>query len=47
MRELGLRRMFLHAHSMAFTWPDTGKKCRIVAPLPADLQAVVEAIGKK
>jgi 23S rRNA pseudouridine955/2504/2580 synthase len=47
MRELGLRRMFLHAHSMAFTWPDTGKKCRIVAPLPADLQAVVEAMGKK
>jgi 23S rRNA pseudouridine955/2504/2580 synthase len=47
MRELGLRRMFLHAHSMAFTWPDTGKKCLIVAPLPADLQAVVEAIGKK
>ena len=47
MRELGLRRMFLHAHSMAFTWPDTGKKCRIVAPLPADLRAVVEAIGKK
>ena len=47
MRELGLKRMFLHSHSMAFTWPDTGRKCRIVAPLPADLQAVVEGMGKK
>jgi 23S rRNA pseudouridine955/2504/2580 synthase len=47
MRDLGLRRMFLHAHAMAFTWPDTGRKCRIVAPLPTDLQAVVEGMGKK
>jgi len=47
LRELGLKRMFLHAHSIAFTWPDTGRKCRIVAPLPADLQAVVEGMGKK
>ena len=47
MRELGLRRMFLHAHSLAFTWPDTGSKCRIVAPLPADLRAVVERLGEK
>lgn len=41
MKELGLRRMFLHARSMAFTWPDSGKKCRIDASLPGDLQAVL------
>ncbi len=46
MKELGLRRMFLHAQSMAFTWPDTGKKCRVAAKLPAELQAVVERLGK-
>lgn len=46
MKELGLRRMFLHAQSMAFTWPDTGKKCRVVAELPAELRAVVERLGK-
>jgi 23S rRNA pseudouridine955/2504/2580 synthase len=47
MRELGLRRMFLHAHAIAFTWPDTGRKCRITAALPADLSAVVERLEKK
>lgn len=41
MKEIGLRRMFLHARSMAFTWPDSGKKCRIDAPLPDDLKAVL------
>ena len=38
--------MFLHAHRMAFTWPDTGGKCRVEAPLPEDLAAVVEGMGK-
>jgi 23S rRNA pseudouridine955/2504/2580 synthase len=47
MRELGLRRMFLHAHALSFAWPDTGTKCRIVAPLPVDLGAVLERLGKK
>ena len=41
MKAAGLRRMFLHAHRMAFTWPDTGRKCRIEAPLPGDLAAVM------
>lgn len=47
MKELGLQRMFLHAHAIAFTWPDTGKKCRIVAPLPADLKAVMERLAQR
>jgi 23S rRNA pseudouridine955/2504/2580 synthase len=47
MKEAGLGRMFLHAHSLAFTWPDSGAKCCIQAPLPGDLKAVVERLGKK
>jgi 23S rRNA pseudouridine955/2504/2580 synthase len=41
MKERGLERMFLHAHALAFTWPDTGRKCRWVAALPPELKAVV------
>ncbi len=37
LRKLGLRRMFLHAASLAFTHPLTGQPMRIEAPLPADL----------
>ena len=46
MKAAGLRRMFLHAQEMAFTWPDTGRKCRIVAALPADLNAVLEELAR-
>ena len=46
MQALGLHRMFLHARSLAFTWPDTGVKCRLSAPLPAELRAVVERLEK-
>jgi 23S rRNA pseudouridine955/2504/2580 synthase len=45
-RELGLRRLFLHAHSLAFTWPDTGKRFTVKAELPADLQALLDTLGK-
>jgi 23S rRNA pseudouridine955/2504/2580 synthase len=47
MKALGLDRMFLHAQSLAFTWPDTGEACRIEAPLPADLEAVLERLKGK
>ncbi len=33
----GLKRMFLHARSMAFTHPITGEKMKIESPLPSDL----------
>lgn len=46
MRELGLRRLFLHAHSLAFTWPDTGKRFAIKAELPDELQALLDTLGK-
>lgn len=41
MRELGLRRMFLHAASVAFAWPDTKTVFRVSADLPADLVALL------
>src|SRR5687767_15089978 len=41
MRALGLRRMFLHASSIAFRWPDTGAAFRAEAPLPAELEALL------
>jgi 23S rRNA pseudouridine955/2504/2580 synthase len=44
LRAFGLRRMFLHAASVAFRWPDTGDAFRAEAPLPAELAAVVERL---
>ncbi len=46
MKPLGLRRMFLHARSIAFTWPDSGQHCKVVAPLPADLESVLERMAE-
>ena len=44
MRELGLRRMFLHAHSVSFDWPNGGE-FSVNTPLPAELAAVVDKLG--
>jgi 23S rRNA pseudouridine955/2504/2580 synthase len=44
VRALGLRRMFLHAASIAFRWPDTGEEFRAESPLPAELQSVLERL---
>jgi 23S rRNA pseudouridine955/2504/2580 synthase len=44
LRKIGLKRLFLHAHKLAFTWPDTGKKFTIHAPLPPELQAVIDTL---
>ncbi len=44
LRELGLQRMFLHAHSVSFDWPQGGQ-VNISAPLPAELKAVLEALA--
>ncbi len=40
-RERGLRRLFLHAHSLSLTVG--GKVIQVEAPLPADLQAVLDS----
>ena len=44
LRALGLRRMFLHASSVAFRWPDTGEAFRAESALPAELAAVLDRL---
>jgi len=44
LRALGLRRMFLHAASIAFRWPDSGEAFRAESPLPEELEAVLERL---
>jgi 23S rRNA pseudouridine955/2504/2580 synthase len=41
---LGLKRMFLHAHSVGFEWPQGGP-FSASAPLPADLAAIVDLLA--
>jgi 23S rRNA pseudouridine955/2504/2580 synthase len=47
MKALGLKRIFLHAQSLAFDWPGSGVPFHVSAPLPADLAAVIDAISQK
>ena len=44
LRELGLTRMFLHAHSCAFAWPG-GSEVSLSAPLPAELKALLDQLA--
>ncbi|MFO1410471.1 MAG: RluA family pseudouridine synthase [Steroidobacteraceae bacterium] len=46
LRELGLTRMFLHAHSCSFSWPNGGE-VSLSAPLPAVLKGVLDALGTR
>jgi len=41
MREFGLRRMFLHASTLAFRWPDSRERVAISVGLPEDLVALL------
>lgn len=45
MRALGLNRMFLHAHAIAFDNPLTGRKLTVTAPLDETLLRVLDALG--
>ncbi|TAN80893.1 MAG: RluA family pseudouridine synthase [Gallionella sp.] len=40
----GLKRMFLHAHSIAFAHPLTGAAMHLIAPLPKELQGFVDRL---
>ena len=40
----GLKRMFLHAHSISFNHPLSGEPLQINAPLPPDLQSFVDKL---
>jgi 23S rRNA pseudouridine955/2504/2580 synthase len=44
LRALGLTRMFLHASSIGFTWPQGGL-FSVNTPLPADLATVLETLA--
>jgi 23S rRNA pseudouridine955/2504/2580 synthase len=44
LRALGLQRMFLHAHSLSFVWPEGGREFSINTPLPAELARVVDQL---
>jgi 23S rRNA pseudouridine955/2504/2580 synthase len=44
MREYGLERMFLHASSLSFVWPDRGTEFSVNAPLPPELAKVIDAL---
>lgn len=46
-KKYGVRRQFLHAHSLGFPHPTTGTQVSVTAPLLNDLQSVLEKIPKK
>ncbi|MEO7497298.1 MAG: RluA family pseudouridine synthase [Massilia sp.] len=41
-----LKRMFLHAHQITFTHPDSGQQVTINAPLPAECERFLVSLGK-
>lgn len=47
MKAAGLTRMFLHAHSVSFEWPEGGGTFSASAPLPPDLAAVIDRQGAR
>jgi 23S rRNA pseudouridine955/2504/2580 synthase len=44
LERAGFRRMFLHAHSVAFVWPDTGVALAVSVPLPEELERALDAV---
>ena len=44
-RALGLKRMFLHAESISFHWPDQQRQLRFVAPLESSLERLLDRLG--
>ena len=44
LRGLGLGRMFLHAHSLSFSWP-RGGEFSVNTPLPAELSELIDALA--
>jgi 23S rRNA pseudouridine955/2504/2580 synthase len=47
LRAFGLKRLFLHAHSIAFVDPERQVDVAISAPLPKDLKNVLDALGQR
>ena len=47
LERCGLRRMFLHAHSLRIREPTSGRRLSFEAPLPGELRKVLDALGLK
>ncbi|HVE44453.1 MAG TPA: RluA family pseudouridine synthase [Gammaproteobacteria bacterium] len=45
-RQLGLKRMFLHAHMIDFTLPSLAQRITVVAPLDPELEAAIQIFEK-
>jgi len=45
MQRFGLKRLFLHAHSISFQDPDRKVLVSVSAPLPPELHAVIDQLG--
>ena len=46
MASLGLRSLFLHAHSLSFELPDTGQRISVSAPLGDELKTVLQRVSQ-
>ncbi|MCU7921975.1 MAG: 23S rRNA pseudouridine(955/2504/2580) synthase RluC [Candidatus Thiodiazotropha sp. (ex Dulcina madagascariensis)] len=44
MREIGLRRLFLHAHRLSFPWTDEKRDLIVEAPLPEALESLLDRL---
>ena len=44
MKKLGLKRLFLHAETLSFEMPDTGKQIELKAPLPDELDQFLKKL---
>jgi 23S rRNA pseudouridine955/2504/2580 synthase len=47
VRQLGLKRMFLHARSIDFTLPSLDQHIKVVAPLDPELEAIIKVFEKR
>jgi 23S rRNA pseudouridine955/2504/2580 synthase len=47
MREMGLRRLFLHAHQVSFRWPGEKYDLTVHAPLPEELSELLDKLKIK
>jgi len=46
MREKGLRRLFLHAVSLSFQWPEEERGITVEAPLDPELDTLLERLRR-
>lgn len=47
MKRRGLKRLFLHAAELRFTWPESGEVMHFKAPLDPELQHVLDLLAKE